>query len=174
MRKASQRDIVANAHRKCRLLALRYDRHLERKRTGGYAARIFTVDLRVAALDLHAAEQCADDGALARSVRSGKRRYSTARTVKADTVDGVRSCTRVRNYQVMHCDHDVLRSCTRKNGTPSSAVIAPSGSSTGDARVRAARSAATTSVPPIRPAARISGRCARRPIARAISGTTSP
>src|SRR6476660_8580146 len=171
---STERDVIAHTHRERRLLALRYDCHLERECIWRQRSRIIAVDLCGSACDVDTTEQGADDRALARPVGTSESSYLPEWTCEADAVNCICARGWVKHHQIFHRDHDALRSCTRKNGTPRRAVIAPSGNSIGDASVRAARSAATTSVPPINPAARISGRCALKPIARAMCGTTSP
>src|SRR5689334_92042 len=170
----TERDVIAHTHWEGRFLSLRNDRHLQRDRVRRQGSGIIAIDLRESGSDIHPTEQGADDSAFAGPIRTGKGSNLTARTREAHSIDSVRARAGIRNNEILDCDHDALRSWTRKNGTPRRAVIAPSGNSIGEASVRAARSAATTSVPPINPAARISGRCARRPIARAMCGTTSP
>src|SRR5207237_1981004 len=98
----------------------------------------------------------------------------TALRVERDPVDRAPLRARVLNHEVAEADHVSLRSRARKNGTPSTAVTAPSGSSAGGRRVRATMSDVTTSVAPIRALANSIGRCRRAPIIRARRGTTSP
>src|SRR5207247_210760 len=97
----------------------------------------------------HSAEQRAHQRALAAAIRPNDRGDLSTRNGQAHVCQSITLLPRIPDADVGEFHHVRRRSVTRKNGTPSIAVTAPSGSSAGGSATRATRSAATTSTAPI-------------------------
>src|SRR2546423_9178900 len=173
MRVTAERYIVLNANWKRGFLSLGDYCHALSQLQIGKRTYVASVDRCRATRRVGSPQQSPNNRALTRSIGSGKRRQLTTRADEAHSIHGIELCAWILHDKVSDGDHEIRRSCIRRKGTPSNAVIAPSGSSVGAATVRAAKSAATTSVAPPRPAASTSGRGARRPSPLALCGTTS-
>src|ERR1019366_9662066 len=99
------------------------------------------------ALRQEAPEQRAHEGALAAPVGPDDRGERAARRVERDAVHRRPLAARVAQHDVVEPDHVILRRRERKNGTPISAVTAPSGNSAGARTVCAPTSGAPTGAP---------------------------
>ena len=106
------------------------------------------------------------DAALYRAKSAGRNRVESPRTSSAELV---------ASAGLMRARLRMRRSSTRNIGTPSNAMMAPTGSWRGAADVRATRSAAANKVPPASAAAGTTTRCAAVPNAsRTRCGITRP
>src|SRR5687768_8068630 len=154
----SKGDVLPHLNWKRRILALGDNCDVYRELRERMRFHVAAVECDTSRRNIGASNQCTHDRAFPRAVRTRQRGEHAARSVEAYAVDGIGRGCRVPDDHVGKADHADFLSWTRKNGTPSNAVIAPSGSSAGAATVRAAKSAATTSVAPMSPAAIIRGR----------------
>src|SRR5204863_5159832 len=90
-----------------------------------------------------------------------------------NSIDGIRVAVRIRHAIEIEF-HRSLRSSDRKNGTPRSAVNAPTGSSTGAMITRETRSDVTSNAPPASAQSGSRYRKSRRQTRRTRCGTSSP
>src|ERR1035437_9014476 len=174
VRVAAERDEIADHERERGLLALRNERHAPGGLEPGERTDRNAVERDRPALRHEATEQRAHERALAAPVGPDDRGDRAARRVERDAVHRRPLGARVAQLEIVKPDHVILRRRERKNGTPISAVTAPSGNSAGARTVRATTSAATTSAPPAIAAPSITLRTDRAPSARTMAGTTSP
>src|SRR6185437_9435934 len=171
---AAKRDVFAHGHWKDKRFALGHHGHAAREGAPVARRAIQPLDANRTRHERQHAQECTDQRALPAAIGPHDRGDPRGRHDEADVVHGRPGRARIACDDLVEAYHEKRRSCTRKNGTPTSAVTAPSGSSAGGCAVRATRSASTTSAAPVSAAPRSSGRCCRIPAARTRCGTTSP